>query len=120
MCSFESTVTRPEIETAEIVAIRWDYFCATSDNTCDWFPNRKLFQVLDEEQLADLTYCNPTKAKESVVDANPCDTQTLDYQRATYITRSFLVSLHEILNGGREYLNYDDGVIRVREINVIA
>ena len=115
-----TTLTHSEIESAEIVAIRWDYFCLASDNTCDWFPNRKLFQVLDEEQLADLTARNPTEAKESVVDANPFDTQSLDYQMVTYVTRSFLVSLHKILNGGREYLNYGDGVVRVREINVIA
>lgn len=114
-----ATVTRSEIETAEIVVIRWDFFCAASDNTCDWFPNRKIFQVLDEEQLADLYARNPTEAKESVVDSDSCDTQTLDYQRATYITRSFVVFLHEILNGDREYFNYDDGVVRVREINII-
>ena len=114
-----ATLTRSEIETAELVVIRWDHFCVLNDNTCDWFPNRKIFQVLGDEQLADLTARNPTEARECVADANPCDTQTLSYQMTTYITRSFLVSLHEILNGGREYLTYDDGVIRVREINII-
>ena len=116
-----TTVTDSEIETAELVVIRWDFFCAASDNTCDWFPNRKIFQVLDDEQLADLTARNPTEVKECVADdtPNPYDTQTLSYQMTTYITRRFLVSLHEILNGGREYLNYDGGVVRVRKINII-
>ena len=118
-----ATVTRPEIESAEIVAIRWDYFCVTSDNTCDWFPHRKLFQVLDEEQLADLTARNPNEAGESVVGHDYCSTQTLSYQRATYITRSFLGFMHETLYGDRkyfeEYFKYDDGVVRVREINII-
>ena len=114
-----ATATYSEIESAELVMIRWDYFCVCSDNTCDWFPNRKIFRVLNDEQLADLTTRNPTEAKESVADADPCDTQTLTYQMSTYITRRFLVSLHEILNGGREYLNYGDGVMRIREIKII-
>lgn len=114
-----ATLTHSEIETAELVVIRWDHFCVLSDNTCDWFPNRKIFQVLDDEQLADFTARNPIEARESVVDSDPCDSQTLSYQMTTYITRSFLRFLHETLYGDREYFNYDDGVVRVREINVI-
>jgi len=114
-----TTATYDEIKTAKLVEIRWDFFYVKED-ACDWFPNRKIFQVLDDEELAELTARDPTTAKESVADGNPWQTQPLDYQLVTYITRDFLVHMHKVLNEGREYSKYNEGIVRVREMNVIA
>jgi len=116
-----TTVTHSEIESAKLVEIRWDYFCATGDNTCDWFPYRSIFHVLDDEQLTDLTARNPTEARESVAVADPCviHPQTLMDSLVTYITRkllklSYLDFIHD------RYSSYDNGHIRWRDIKVLG
>jgi hypothetical protein len=115
-----TTATYSEINTANLVEIHWDFFCVASNNTCDWFHYKRIFHVIDDERLADLTARHTTELRHSVAKLIPCYNypETLMFNSITYITTGLLIPLYLDFMADR-YTNYAEGHIRVREIKII-
>ena len=114
----------PDITNAKLVEIHWDYIYTASpaQEICDWFPNSQIFHVLDEDRLAALVARDPKRAKCCVADICRSEDQPARMMESlvTSITADFLRDIHDTLTSDFGYTCYDGGVIRVRDIEVLA
>jgi len=115
----------PDITNAKLVEIRWDHFCTVSvdedEEGTDYFPHSRIFRVLDEDRLAALVARDSERAKRSVADSCSCEHHPLSMMHplVTSITTGLLRHLHGTLTSDA-YARYSDGVIRVRDLEVLA
>jgi len=119
----------PDITNAKLVEIRWDHFCVPPINPMgdedaegvDYFPHGRIFRVLDEDRLAAFVARDSERAKRSVADSCSCEHHPLSMMHplVTSITTGLLRHIHGNLTSDT-YGRYSDGVIRVRDLEVLA
>ena len=116
--------TVPDITNAKLVEIRWDYIYTVSDEDegeTDWFPHSRIFRVLDEDRCAALVARDSERAQQSVADSRSCEHHPLSMMcpLITSITTGLLRDIHRTLTSDT-YGRYSGGVIRVRDLEVLA
>lgn len=114
----------PDITNAKLVEVRWDRFsvaCSGDDeDVCvEWHPHSKIFHVLDTDRLAALS---PTAGRHTVAEWECCPDYPLPMTSpmVTCITTDMLSRLHGMLSSEAGYGHYNNDVIRVLDLKVLA